>query len=609
MGAIRILPDLLANQIAAGEVVERPASVVKELVENALDAHADRIAIDIEEGGRSLIRVADNGDGMQPDDALLSLERFATSKLTGDADLFAIRSLGFRGEALPSIAAVSQLTLITRAAGAAGGVRVEVRGGRIQTVTETGAPQGTLVSVARLFFNTPARRKFLKGVATELGHIADSVAGMALGSPRVHLRLSHNNRLVHEWSRVEDAGQRVVEVIGSIERRELMPLEAQDGDMELRGYVGPARLSRATSRGLYIFINGRRVRDKVVQHALFEGFQGRLIKGRFPLAVLFLALPFDQVDVNVHPAKHEVRFADQRRVHDLVQSGVATALALSEKRPWAPSVAESRPAGGEVRQIGATYPQPSSPVFAREPIRNPPKTPLDLPLATIFDPEKPVGNASESGLTAEVKREPVLGADPADRRRFADLTLIGQFRGTYLICQSADAELIVIDQHAAHERVVYERLSPLAGRVASQRLLMPATVELGFAEARALAPLLGDLLELGLEIEPFGGTAFVVKAVPALLDPEHAGGMVIELAEKALESGVKDGLARLLDQCRMVMACHRAVRGRQRLENSEIRALLIQLDLCALPDHCPHGRPTWIRWTVRDLEKAFGRTI
>jgi DNA mismatch repair protein MutL len=610
MPKIRILPEILANKIAAGEVVERPASVVKELVENALDAQSTRIRIDIERGGRALIRVADNGHGMGHDDALLALERFATSKIHSDRELFAIQTLGFRGEALPSIAAVSKMTLISRPAAADSGVEVRIEGGKIVQVMEAGAPTGTMVSVAQLFFNTPARRKFLKTVNTEMGHIADVVAGMALGRPEVHFRLAHNGKPVKQWPKTGDPAQRAAGVFGQISARELIALDAHHGDLAIRGYLAPPRLARKTSRGIYFYVNGRRVRDRVVQHALFEGYSGRLMKGQFPLAVLFIELPFDRVDVNVHPTKHEIRFADQRGIHQAVQSEVAAALIRADRKLW--SVATDSGTGEAVADPAAAYgaidrrrplpPKKSDPFVDRRVsapgiAADPPVGP-DAPAAAV--PQAP--SAPEAPPLAGPPEQSGLWSDA----RFDQLTVIGQFHGTYIICQNEQG-LILIDQHAAHERIVYEALKQRAGRIDSQRLLMPETVELGYAEAQLLEQLVPRLNEMGLELEPFGGNTFVIKAVPAILDDRDLAGVVVEIADRASAVGMAAGLDKILDECRMVMACHNAVRAHHRLSHEQIDRMLARLDRCDNPSHCPHGRPTWIQWTVNDLEKAFKR--
>jgi DNA mismatch repair protein MutL len=596
MSCIRILPEILANKIAAGEVVERPASVVKELVENALDAGSTRIAVEIENGGRALIRVADNGSGMEPDDALLAIERFATSKIRTDDDLFSIRTLGFRGEALPSIAAVSRLTLTTRTAAAAAGIEVRVEGGRILHVREAGAPVGTLIEAAQLFFNIPARRKFLKTISTEMGHVADIVAGMALGHPDVHLRLMHNGKLVNQWLRTEDAAARAAGVL-CIPPGELPPVDARSGPLSLYGWLTPPHLARGTTRGIYLFVNGRRVRDRVIQHALLEGYGGRLIKGRFPAAALFLELPFDQVDVNVHPSKHEIRFAQSREVHRFVQAAVAAALVRAET----PRLSVAPPAGpaavAEVAEAGPAYLKALDVDWGAS---------TAMPRRTGREPERAA--AADSGSENPASARPPADQQPLWRpRRFADLLVIGQLRGTYIVCQEG-ADLVLIDQHAAHERIVYEALRQAAASAESQYLLVPETVELGYVEAAALTPLIPQLNELGLQIEPFGGPTFAVKAVPTVLDQRAAGRLVLELAEMAAQTGQGSDLCKRIDECRMIMACHHAVRANQHLEPQQIRHMLERLDKCENPSHCPHGRPTWIRWSAREIEKAFGRS-
>ena len=334
MTIIRILPEILSNKIAAGEVVERPASVVKELLENSLDAESTQIVVEIEKGGRSLIRVSDNGIGMRPDDALLSIERYATSKIYKNEDLFSIRTLGFRGEALPSIASVSRFSLVTRHRETDTGLEVLMAGGKIEKVTECGAPVGTQVTVRQLFFNTPARRKFLKGVQTETGHIADVVTAMALGRPAVQFKLLHNKKTVKNWVAVANPADRVIHVLGSELKAGIISVQHDDGYLQLEGWLSSPSITRKTSRSMHIYVNGRAARDRVIQHALFEGYAGRLVKGQFPMAVLFVRLPFDRVDVNVHPAKNEVRFSDQKLVHDTVRTAVTHALQQDDSRRW-----------------------------------------------------------------------------------------------------------------------------------------------------------------------------------------------------------------------------------------------------------------------------------
>ena len=359
MSKIKILPEILSNKIAAGEVVERPASVVKELVENSLDAGSTRIIVDIAQGGRSLIRVSDNGSGMNRDDALLALERYATSKIYKDQDLFSINTLGFRGEALPSIASVSRFSLVSRDESADAGTEIVVDGGKIKNVAEVGAPRGTMVSVKQLFFNTPARRKFLKTIGTEMGHIADRIASIALGHPGVQFRLTHNDKIVKNWLMTAEPFDRVVDVLGNDLKNDLLAIDSQTDGISISGWIASPRANRRTSRAIYLYVNGRFVHDRIVQHALFEGYAQRLVKGQFPVAVIFINVPFDEVDVNVHPTKNEVRFARQKEVHEAVRQTVAQTLYEMDRPGWGHVEVGSRNAEvgsaefGKLRRVGS----------------------------------------------------------------------------------------------------------------------------------------------------------------------------------------------------------------------------------------------------------------
>ncbi|MCG6910061.1 MAG: DNA mismatch repair endonuclease MutL [Deltaproteobacteria bacterium] len=613
MSSIKILPENLSNKIAAGEVVERPASVVKELVENALDAGSDRIAIEVEKGGRSLIQVADNGAGMTRDDAMLCIERYATSKITNDEDLFAISTLGFRGEALPSIAAVSRFTLVTRRADEDAGTEIRIAGGTMQKVAATGAPPGTMVSVRQLFYNTPARRKFLKSINTEMGHIVEAAAGIALGWPRVRLRLVHNGRPLKHWAGTASPKDRVVDVLGRDLQDDLHPLSFEDGDVSLSGWAASPACSRSTSRGIYIYVNGRVVRDRVVQHALFQGYAGRIVKGRFPVAVLFIRVPGDKVDVNVHPAKNEVRFAEQKRVHDNIRQCVSQALGRVDRRHWSTGY---RLGGGAAVEFPGVAEKASN-AFASgerdsmEPwVVTGPARPL--PTTSREEPE------TEAGVPAADQRQPATGFPPTapagqqtlwPKKRFGDLRFVGQFHDTYLIFES-DEGLVVIDQHAAHERIMYERLKKGAGnRTEKQVLLIPETMELNYREAAAMEKIMPELEALGFDVEPFGGQTFVIKSLPSLLEGREIKPLMREMVDIVLDRGDGSALADAVDDCLKIMACHGAIRANQALALPEINKMLEQLDACDNPSNCPHGRPTWINWPLSFVERAFKRIV
>lgn len=600
MSRIRILPEVLSNQIAAGEVVERPSSVVKELVENALDAGATRIRVAVEKGGRHLVETIDNGCGMSRDDALMAIERYATSKLREAADLFAIRTLGFRGEALPSIAAVSRLTLSTREPEAESGTELFIEGGSLRQVREVGMPPGTRVAVRQLFFNIPVRRKFLKTVATEMGHVGDVLASIALAHPSVAVRLDHDGRMLRQWPAVSEPVVRTADVLGRSLQDVLLPVRHEGEGLSVSGWVAPPVETRTSGRGIYLFVNGRWVRDRTLQHALFAGFGQRLMKGQFPVAVLFVRVPFDQVDVNVHPTKHEVRLAEARSVHDALAMAVSRALAGGEKGRW--HAAAKQPEPPRVAEAPPSFPLPGT-------ASRPESLTAARPLGPAPAPAWPQGQ----GETVPPAPSPAAPAGPqaalwpADR--FSALEPIGQLHGTYLLCRS-EAGLVILDQHAAHERVYYETLRRrLAHRkpAPAQVLLMPETVELSFREAEALERLAPGLAACGLEIEPFGGTTFVVKTIPGFVSGGRLAELVRAIAEETVETGFGEGLEAALDRSLKLVACHGAIRGHQRLSEVEIKALLEQLDTCENPSFCPHGRPTWIQFSLKELEKRFGR--
>lgn len=610
MSNIRILPEILSNKIAAGEVVERPASVVKELIENSIDAGSTQINIEIEQGGKNLIRISDNGTGMTNDDAMLAIERYATSKIYKDEDLFAINTLGFRGEALPSIGSVSKLTLISRARTSDIASEIYIEGGKVKKVSETGAPPGTMISVEHLFFNTPARRKFLKTINTEMGHISDTIASIALGWPGVQFKLTHNNKPVKSWPKANDSFNRVVDVLGNDLRNSLHKISFEDNYMKIDGWLSSPDNNRSTSQRLFIYINGRYIRDRKLLHAIFEGYGSRLMKGRYPVGVLFLDIPYDQLDVNVHPTKHEVRFADHGRVYNAVKTSIANKLAKTEKNKhqFLSNSSEYYEKQNTVRDLSENksfFPKSTiRPFFISE--KN------DTFGQAALKPEKQIKNepiesqerfpGSESKVVPSAKDQDELW----NKKFFSDLTIIGQLHNTYILCDSGDG-LIIIDQHAAHERIVFEKLKQSKTKIESQSLLLPETIELGYKEAAALEKITTELSALGLEIEPFGGNTFTVKAVPAILSQGMISNLVIEIAEKLIESGHTKTLQDALDDCLILMACHGSIRANQSLLDKQMKYLLVQLDECETPSFCPHGRPTWIRWSMSSLEKSFRR--
>ncbi|RJP93669.1 MAG: DNA mismatch repair endonuclease MutL [Desulfobacteraceae bacterium] len=635
MSRIKILPEILSNKIAAGEVVERPASVVKELVENAIDAGSTKITVDINQGGRSLIRISDNGSGMSHDEALLSIERYATSKILTEDDLYAIKTLGFRGEALPSIASVSKFTLVTKDRDSLAGTEIYIEGGRIKKVSDTGASQGTMITVDHLFFNTPARRKFLKTVTTEMGHIADVVSCQALSRPDVHFRLTHNGKEVLNWPAVQTPILRVAHVLGSDLESSLYPLDFQNDTLTLSGWTSDPSVTRGTSQKIHLFVNGRLIHDRGLQYALFEGYRGRILKGRFPVAVLFVTLAPDQVDVNVHPAKNEVRFASQQQVYESVRTAVSgiwktppqASPKPSSALPWPDAQTPAERTAPAVQEpLNFAYGSPSGPDPERFPIPprpnpdtiNPHPQETERSLSGFSSAPEPIEPASAQPMPTEwTLPEPLPSKFPKAQqtglwaaKKFADATVIGQFNNTYILCEG-DGELILVDQHAAHERIAFERLKAarFTHQSPMQKLMMPETFDLGYRETAVILQMLGDLNAIGLEIEHFGGNTFVVKSVPALLADREIKPLIVEISEAMTAYGYSPGLEDALDQCLILMACHSAIRARQPLSPREMKELLIQLDRCDNPHHCPHGRPTSIRWPLSFLEKNFKRTL
>ncbi len=626
MSRIQILPDILSNKIAAGEVVERPSSVVKELLENSIDANSSRIIIDIENGGRSLIRISDNGSGMNRDDALLSIERYATSKIHTDSDLYSIKTLGFRGEALPSIASVSHFSLITRDESSETATQILIDGGKIRSVTEVGAPVGTMIDVKNLFYNTPARRKFLKSTNSEMGHIADTLSGIALGRPEIGFQLVHNGKIVKKWPLSTNPLDRVSSVFGQDIRKDLQKIELETENVSVFGWISSPLITQSTSQKIYLYVNGRFIRDRGLQHALFEGYRGRLMKGRFPIAVLFIKVPFEQLDVNVHPAKHEIRFAGYRTVYETLKAAVFNAWnTIDHKKPQPVSIEMSTPI-----HISPIDRSPAALLFTQN--RHEEK---EIPFQASFqktnfqydelsekkiisEKRSPYSSSIHSTFQGKKRPEQALYDDYPTAQKDLNLStgiqipfrVIGQFHNTYIVCESEN-EFILLDQHAAHERILFEQLKRKADKSGSpaQKLLIPEIIDFGYSESAILEKLLPGLLDFGLEIEPFGGNAFAVKAVPSLLSDREIKPLIVEMVEKISDIGFAGGIEKTLDDCLILMACHGSIRANQALSEKEMMGIIDQLALCENPSHCPHGRPIRISWPVSELEKKFKRIL
>jgi DNA mismatch repair protein MutL len=525
------------------------------------------------------------------------------------------------------------MCLITKDPPSVSGTRIDIEGGRIKNVSDAGAPDGTMISVAQLFFNTPARRKFLKTNTTEMGHIADVVSCCALARPDVQFRLIHNQKEVKNWPSVRQPIDRVIDVLGADLQSLLYPFDYKDDYLSLSGWTSDPAVTRSTSQKIYLFVNGRLIRDRGIQYAIFEGYRGRIMRGRFPVAVLFLDLAPDQVDVNVHPTKHEVRFARQKQVYEAVKTGV---LNIWKSRPTAQWAYSEKPAA-EVMETRppSFYPRAKNPDlfdFVVKKSETHPAIHADKTSQLPLNPESPLP-AQQNDPASAPPAQPFTDHQVSDfalpqakpktetpasrqvhlweQKKFAHATVIGQFNNTYILCEG-DGKLIVVDQHAAHERIAYERLKAAAKanvHPPTQKLMLPETFDLGYREAAVIEQMIDDLNALGLEIEHFGGNTFVVKSVPVLIADREIKPLIVEIAETMDAYGYSPGLADALDQCIILMACHSAIRARQALSVTEMRELLKQLDRCDNPFHCPHGRPTFIQWPVKSLEKSFKRVL
>ena len=579
--AIRILPPQVAAKIAAGEVILRPAAVVKELVENSLDAGARTLVVEIEEGGCRRLRVVDDGWGMTPEEALLSLERHATSKLRDEADLLNITTLGFRGEALPSIAAVSRMTLVTCPPGASPGFRLVTLAGEMQESSPWAGAGGTQVEVADLFFNTPARRKFLKSKEGEQAYIVEVVRHLALGYPEVHFTLKTPTRVLLTAAGPQELPARVAALYGAEAAARMLPVSLGTSPMQVNGLISDPDFSLASSRFQVFLVNRRVVQDRVLGAVLKTTFAGLLPRGRHPAAVLHLRLPAPELDVNVHPAKAEVRFQEPGRVYSLLLAALRQALG---------------PLTGGVPGYTVTLQPEAPPRVAEASLLEP--APSPTPPAWQTQPPWPRTVPAPT---------PAAGLPLAARTwRFQDLKVIGQLQATYILAQAPEG-LVLLDQHAAHERVLYESLKAREPTAARQALLFPQVVEVPAAQADWVLEHLAVLAQTGLELSHFGGASFLITAVPAFLAQADLEAVVAEAVETL--APLKSGAApqTVQEQARLFLACRGAIKAGEVLAGEAIQALLAQLDELPVSSHCPHGRPLWRLIPYGDIQHSFRR--
>jgi len=600
-GVVRRLPDDLANQIAAGEVVERPASVAKELVENAVDAGASRIRIDVEGGGIGLIRVSDDGVGMTPADATLALERHATSKIATLDDLARIRSYGFRGEALPSIASVSRFTLRTRQRDDDAGTEVLVEGGTPPVVKPCGVAPGTIVEVRDLFFNVPARRKFLRSLATESAHVTEVVEAAALASPERTLILAREGRIVREWLRVENREQRVTAAFAD---EGLAPCRGERGPLRVEAFLSRPERARAAASALTLLVNGRVVRDRALARAVAQAYGSVLDPMRYPLGAVYLDLDAALVDVNVHPQKAEVRFADGRAVGEALFKILADELSRAFGFPVAVRTWNRARATDPARDFPMVSPAvPLGPTATDGEWRLPWSFTEGTARDATTAPSGPMG----AGAAPEPHPYPLLEPLTTTRPSFSRLGFIAQVKQTYLICEGVDG-LYVLDQHAAAERVMFHRLrTAYVGRdIATQALLFPVTVELTASDVAFVEEEQRALAEIGLDVRPIGPSTIAVHALPRLLSRAKPENVVRDLIAELTRSGGR-AFSNAVDLVLATMACHGSIRAGDRLSAEEAAALLASLDEVDFSGHCPHGRPIVTRIGWDELERKVGR--
>ena len=575
---IRLLPEGLVNRIAAGEVVERPAAVVKELAENALDAGATRIAVRLEAGGTALVEIADDGAGMAADQLALAVQRHCTSKLTDDS-LVRITTLGFRGEALPSIGAAARLRLVSRPPGAAHAHAITVEGGVLGAVTPAPGAQGTTATVRDLFYATPARRKFLKAPRTEAEHAAAALRRLAIAAPHVAFRLESDGRVLFDLP-AQSPAQRVVALLGATADT-LLPLDDVRDDIRLTGFAAPATETRATTAGQSLVVNGRPVTDRVLATALRVAYRDVIAAGRHAVAALSLSIPADSVDVNVHPAKTELRFRDPDAVRSLIISALRRALAQGATTPGLARPLVQSPLYQTVSRppLRLVSSQPSRPGFAE----------ATLPLG--------LGPAARALPVPVPRADHPLGAP------------LGQVFDTYVLAVASDGSLVLVDQHAAHERLTHETLRAQheAGGVRRQPLLLPAVVDLTSAACATLLAAASSLAALGLELEPFGAGAVLVRALPAALGAPDPAPLLRDLADELAADGETTALASKIDAVLARLACHGSIRAGRRLHPAEMDALLRQMEATPRAATCSHGRPTVLKLTKAEIERLFGR--
>jgi len=610
-GIIHILPESLTNRIAAGEVVERPASIVKELLENAIDAGADDIVIELEKGGCTAVRIVDNGTGMDAEDVPLAFERYATSKIYQFDDIYSVRSFGFRGEALPSIASIAHVEMTSRRREAVAGTKIIIEAGAVKEATAAGCPVGTAVSVTRIFEPVPVRKKFLKAEATEQGACIDVIVRTALAHPSVRIKAVANKRDVLNIPAARDAAERISLVLGLDFAEKVLPVQLARSGMTIDGFVSPPDLTRSNSKQLYCYVNRRYVRDHLLNHAVMTAYRRLIEAKRYPAVILFIDLPPEDVDVNVHPAKMEVRFRNPREVYDAIVAAVWGALSSSPLAAIArenKAYASGNPASGRDYQtrVGEALKRYTvSPVNERLPFS---RGRFDRAYVKAAAPvsRQEYGSTAVQEQVRETMQEPIR--EPVPSITLGDLHYLGQIAETYLVF-AATSGMILVDQHAAHERILFEKFKAASGshKTIGQQLLIPEVISLAPKDLRFILDNVEVLASIGIEIEAFGGDAVVVKAVPSVAGQMEPRGIIMDILDEFSETERASSVADKREKVIVSLACKAAVKANRRMAPEEVTALCRDLDRLTHGVTCPHGRPVFVAFPTGDLEKMFKR--
>lgn len=586
---IHILPTNLVNKIAAGEVIERPSSVVKELVENSIDAASNEISVFIKDGGKRSIKVIDDGIGMSESDALLSLERHATSKINKEKDLDQISTLGFRGEALPSIASVSQLILKTQTKDDESGTKIEVNGGEIISVSKTGITVGTEIEVRNIFYNTPARLKFLKSASTELNNINDTIVRLSLSNTLISFRFSHNDREMINLQKSEDIISRIRAIFGSELAENLMQIESEDETAILKGYISKADLLRNSRTDQYIFVNNRSIKDRTIFHAIMEGYKSIIPRDQYPSVFLFLKIDPSQIDVNTHPSKVEIKFAKPQKIHSLISKTISETL---DKNRLIKSFV-----GRKESITSKEYSELFQKITFDESNNN---------VSEILDRYFPIER--EKPLTIEESGIDYRNSNILPNISFLELRVLGEIKNSFILAESSNS-LVFIDQHAAHERILYSKLKKqvLENNLETKTLLLPLTIDISFRDKHLINEHKENLLAYGFEIEEFGANTIIIKSIPSLLNEKYAKSSILDLIDDLNSYNRKENTTAFEDAILKSIACHSAVKANQKLEIDEMKFLLTEMERIKFSDSCPHGRPAIFEIKFSEIEKRFAR--